>query len=44
MTMKNETITVEQTKLLDYLFGEFKRPIEDDEDYQELGGIFDEEE
>jgi hypothetical protein len=30
--------------LLDYLFGEFKRPIEDDEDYQELGVIFDEDE
>jgi hypothetical protein len=30
--------------LLDYLFGEFKRPIEDDDDYQELGEIFDEEE
>jgi hypothetical protein len=40
--MENEN--TEQTKLLDYLFGEFKRPIEDDDDYQELGEIFSEEE
>jgi hypothetical protein len=42
--MENETITLKETILLDYLFGEFKRPIEDDEDYQELGEIFDEDE
>jgi hypothetical protein len=30
--------------LLDYLFCEFKRPIDTDEDYQELGEIFDKDE
>jgi hypothetical protein len=37
-----ELITIKETLLLDFLFGEFKRPIGDDEDYQELGEIFDE--
>ncbi len=39
-----ETITPEQIATLDYLFGEFRHPIEDDEDYQELGLVFDEDE
>lgn len=39
-----ETVSNEELILLDYLFGEFKHPIEDDEDYQELGFVFDEDE
>lgn len=33
----------EPVSFLDYLFGEYKHPIEEDEDYLELGLVFDEE-